>query len=385
MKVLMISDVYFPRVNGVSTSMQTYRRELESLGASVTVIAPDYGDTGNEDSILRVKASKIPFDPEDRLMSLSGAKCLAGGLGRHDIVHIQTPFIAHYAGIAVAKGWGVPCLTTYHTFFEEYFHHYIPFLPKGWLKLGARTLSRDQCNQVDEVVVPSSAMARTLEDYGVRQPIHIIPTGIPDEMYRPGNGSEFRAKHGIGRNRKMMLFVGRVAKEKNIEFLVRAAQRAKQALPGLLLVIAGEGPAEGEIRKLITALNMENNALMLGNLDRNDALIDCYAAADAFVFASRTETQGLVLLEAMAAGKPVISIAHMGTLDILKTGCGAIIPEDDEEAFAAEMIDLMRDESRREAIGEAALAHADQWRAKEIAKRMLVRYESLVKKMQTGR
>lgn len=376
---MMISDVYFPRVNGVSTSIETFRTELSKRGAEVTLIAPSYGEKENQQGIVRIPSRKVMFDPEDRLMAYGSIRRLAKALGekQFDLVHIQTPFVAHYAAVSLAKRLKLPMVVTYHTFFEEYLYHYIPFLPAAWLKGFARRFSRKQCNDVDAVVVPSSAMAQTLEAYGVEKPMHIIPTGIPERMFENGRRQEFRKKHGIAEDAPVMLFVGRVAFEKNIGFLLEATDIARKTIPGIMLIVAGEGPALKTIEKQIKSMRLESNAMLIGYMDRETQLRDCYSAADAFVFASRTETQGLVLLEAMAAGLPVISTAHMGTRDILKQGSGSVVPEDHPESFSEEMVRVMSDEKLRARLGIEAKIYAKAWSSGAMAEKMLDLYKEL--------
>ncbi|MBI3530508.1 MAG: glycosyltransferase [Betaproteobacteria bacterium] len=172
MNVLMISDVYFPRVNGVSTSIQTFRRELAALGHEVDLIAPAYPARYAEDShTLRVASRFVPLDPEDRMMKVREVRALLPRLreGRYDLVHIQTPFVAHYVGIEIADALGVPRVETYHTFFEEYLFHYVPVLPRGVLRGLSRHFSRKQCNRMNALIVPSSPMRDKLAQYGVQE------------------------------------------------------------------------------------------------------------------------------------------------------------------------------------------------------------------------
>lgn len=379
MNVLMISDVFFPRVNGVSTSIETFRNELVKRGAGVTLIAPSYGKHEAEDGIIRIPSKQVLFDPEDRMMGLGSIRRLAGTLkkGNFDLVHIQTPFVAHYAAIELAKELELPKIVTYHTFFEEYLYHYIPFLPASWMRGLARRFSRKQCNDVDAIVVPSTAMAQTLRDYGVEKPLHILPTGIPEGMFVSGSRSAFREAHGIVDNAPVMLFVGRVAFEKNIEFLLEATEIARQEIPELVLIVAGEGPALKSIEKRMHQMKLDHNVKLIGYMDREKQLKDCYSAADAFVFASRTETQGLVLLEAMAAGLPVIATAHMGTCDILKPDSGSVVPEDDPESFARQMIRVMSDSGIRRDLGLQARSYAMKWNSGAMAEKMLNLYHEV--------
>ena len=308
---------------------------------------------------MRLPARSVPFDPEDRMMGFKAALGLEPALRRErrfDLIHIQTPFVAHYAGVALSKRLGVPRVETYHTFFEEYLHHYVPVVPGAWTRALARRFSRAQCNDLDAVVVPSRAMRDVLCDYGVHVPVEIIPTGIELERLSGGNGAAFRQRHGIPPERPVLVHVGRVAFEKNIDFLLRMLVCVRAEVPEVLLVIAGEGPSSGHLQRLARRLGLERSVLFLGYLDRRDALLDCYCAGDAFVFASRTETQGLVLLEAMALGLPVVSTAVMGTRDILDAAPGGVgAARSTKRSSPPSVVDLLRDPAAaRAAVARSA-------------------------------
>lgn len=380
MKILMVSDVYFPRINGVSTSIETVVRELRAGGDSVTLIAPNYGGESPDDNVFRISSRVVPLDPEDRMMSYRATVKLAGRLidRGFDIVHIHTPFVAHYAGLELARLLGIPCVATYHTFFEEYLFHYVPVLPRRWLRAAARSFSRRQCNQLDAVIVPSTAMRSVLCAYGVTSPMHVVPTGIPSERFTPVSGASFRSRLGIDPGRPVALFVGRVAFEKNIEFLVGAVDMARKDIPDLLLVVAGEGPALKTLRTIVAERNLDGAVLFVGYLDRNSDLIECYCAADVFVFASLTETQGLVLLEAMSLGLPVVAIAAMGTIDLLSEGKGALIAPASEIDFARTLARVLRDRALRAELSVQATAFAATWDARGITQRLRALYAEMV-------
>lgn len=380
MNILMVSDVYFPRINGVSTSIETFRAELEAAGDAVTLIAPRYGGEAPDEKIVRIAARVVPFDPEDRMMSHGAVARLADRLrgGAYDVVHIHTPFVAHYAGLKLARALGVPCVATYHTFFEEYLFHYVPMLPRSWLRAAARTFSRRQCNDVDAVIVPSTAMRDALHNYGVTSRIQVLPTGIPRERFQPVCGAPFRARYGIAAQRPMALFVGRVAFEKNIDFLLRAVDRARRQMPDLLLVIAGDGPALNALQDTVARRKLDGNVMFVGYLDRGSDLLECYCAADVFAFASLTETQGLVLLEAMSLGLPVVAIAAMGTRDILAQGRGALVASASEPDFAAKLVRVLCDVSLRVALAQQAQEFAATWDAAGIAQRLRGFYAEMV-------
>ena len=375
MKILFISDVYFPRINGVSTSIRTFVKQMQEMGHTVHLIAPDYEVQTEDDAwIKRIPARSIYFDPEDKLMkygvALDGLMALRNE--KYEIVHIHTPFVAHYLGLKLAHLLDVPCVETYHTFFEDYLHHYLPFIPKGIAKGIARFISRRQCNAVDAIVAPSQPMLDVLRQYGVKSKAEVVPTGLQAHSFAKADGAAFRAKYGIEIDRPMGLFVGRVAFEKNISFLLRMWVDLIKKQPNALLVIAGEGPAEASLHALSKALNLEDNIKFIGYLDRNTELNACYQSADVFVFSSLSETQGLVLLEAMAQATPVVAIAELGTKSILIEGEGALIAPHDEGIFADKVYALLSDQARRDDLGNAAYNYAKtRWTDRAQAERMI--------------
>lgn len=379
----MLSDVYFPRVNGVSTSIKTFRDDLRRLGHECVLVAPEYpiaAETQDDSDILRIPSWQVPFDPEDRLLSWSGLKKWTASLapGAFDIIHVQTPFTAHYAGLRIASKVGAPVIETYHTYFEHYLHHYVPFLPSAITKAAARKLTLSQCEAVGAVISPSEQMANALRAYGVRAPINILPTGLPDSAFMQGDRARFRTKYAIGETRPTALYVGRVAHEKNIDFLVHMLVDLRRRVPDVLLVIAGEGPAEGHIRKLVATLDLDANVQFVGYMDRSTTLLDCYKAADVFVFASRTETQGLVLLEALTQETPVVSTAVMGTANVLDGMKGAIIAPEDIAGFSTLVASVLNDPALRQSLSQQALSDAKAWSSSAMTSRLVEYYDGLI-------
>jgi len=382
MNILFISDVFFPRVNGVSTSINIFATELKALGHQVTLIAPSYSDEDkHEEWIVRVPSHKIYFDPEDRLMNFGKLKALLPWIrDRHfDVIHIHTPFTAHYVGIHFGKKLDIPVVETYHTFFEDYLHHYLPFIPQFISRKLARTISRRQCNAVDGIVSPSKPMLDVLKQYGIKTPSEVVATGLDDSSFANVDGEHFRISHDIPLTQPMLLFVGRVAHEKNINFLLEMHVKLIRNHPDALLVITGEGPAEESIKHSIEKLGISNKVRMIGYLDRSHELIACYKAADIFVFASKSETQGLVLLEAMAQGTAVVALAELGTKSILIEGEGVLIAKDDVDDFAHKVSVLLSDPTKRQMIGERGRQYAqEKWGAGTLAKKVFKFYKNTI-------
>ncbi|MGP9767385.1 glycosyltransferase [Halomonas sp. AOP13-D3-9] len=384
MKILMISDVYFPRVNGVSTSIASFLGALERLGHSVTLICPDYplGQVA-EPGVMRIRSRRIPGDPEDRMMRYRDLLALTPQLAdvAFDLIHVHTPFTAHYAGVALGRRLNIPVIATYHTLFEEYIHHYIRWLPRRWLRLAARRLSVHQCQQLDALVAPSRAMQDALSRYGVTTPTTVIATGLALESFCHSQGgqddSDFRTHYNLPQEAQLLLYVGRAAFEKNIDFLIDMLPKVLAEHPTTRLIITGEGPAHDSLVQRAQEVGVADAVLFLGYLGRNGPLQAAYRAADVFVFASRTETQGLVLLEAMALGTPVVSTAMMGTLDVLKEGEGCLIAEDNHDDFAAKVNRLLSDEPLRQQLAERAQSYAASWHEDAKSEELVALYRKL--------
>jgi 1,2-diacylglycerol 3-alpha-glucosyltransferase len=387
MKILMLSDVYFPRVNGVSTSIRTFALALARMGHAVTLVAPEYDDRGaavvvddgDAFELIRLPSRTIFFDPEDRLIRRGALHAALGKLAARpwDVIHIHTPFRAHQLGVWLSQACGAPTVETYHTYFEEYVGHYLPWLPAGLTRMLARRLSRRLCHDVDHLIVPSLQMVGVLARYGVETPHTVLPTGIELDEFRNGDGARFRAKHGIDAARPVLVTVSRLAVEKNIAFLIEVVRRLVREFPELLFVIAGEGPDAPRLRKLAADLVERGHVRFFGNLDRRSELLDAYRAGDAFVFASPTETQGLVLIEAMALGVPIVSTAVMGTAMVLDGAGSAVVSEENVEAFAAHTAALLRDPSRRAALAAAGPQDALAWSNETLMARAVALYERL--------
>ena len=383
MNILMISDVYFPRVNGVSTSMQTFCRELVSRGHAVTIVAPDYGvpDGETEFEMIRLPSRRIFFDPEDRLIKKSAARSVVHDLARRswDVIHIHTPFRAHQIGVELARMTGRPTVESYHTYFEEYIANYLPWFPPSVLRFFVRRFSRSLCGNIDHMVVPTTEMAEVLRGYGIETPSTVVPTGIRLDEFANGDGARFRRTHGIGETQPMLLTVSRLAIEKNIDFLLEVARVLKAEFDDFVFVIAGEGPDAPRLQRLTRSLGLDRYVRFLGNLDRRTTLLDCYSAADVFMFASSTETQGLVLIEAMACGAPIVSTAVMGTATVLRDTRSALISTGDLNEFASLVARLMRSPEERKTLSAAGPHDAARWSAPVLMQKVIAMYETLAK------
>ena len=383
MKILFISDVYYPRINGVSTSIKSFKENLEQLGHEVRLIAPEYNNhLCSEKWIKRVPSFQVPYDPEDRLMNYFELKKLKKWVEseKFDLIHIHTPFMAHYFGLNLRKTLSIPCIETYHTFFEDYLHHYIPWLPEKFGRLFARWVSRRQCNSVDGVVVPSKPMLDVLTQYGIDKPMSVIPTGIDKHFLTKRNSDVFKLNYQLPMDKKILLYVGRVAKEKNIEFLLHVVKNISRECKDILLLITGEGPADKDLDLKIKELGIYKFVKRLPYLDRGNELPQCYSAADVFVFSSKSETQGIVPLEAMAQGTPVVAIAEMGIASIIKNNEGAFATKDNLEEFVSCVKKLISNDKLHTSQSKKAYKYVkENWAASVQAEKVVSFYKASIK------
>jgi 1,2-diacylglycerol 3-alpha-glucosyltransferase len=393
MKILMTTDTYWPRINGVTVAVDTLRKSLAALGHEVSVLAPSYpasrGDPRDGAGIHRFPSFRPPMSPEDRLVFpfLAGRVRRLMETLRPDIVHIHTEFVLGEAGRTYAQRTGTPLVMTCHTLWEQYLSSYIPELPGSVSHRMVRRLSKRFYREADRIIVPSEAMRALFVRYGIVRPIAVIPTGVDIDSFAAGtaegDGETLQGSFPLPGNRRILLYAGRVAHEKNLDLLLSVLGRILPEVPQAFLVIAGDGPARREMESQVAELGLGSSVLFTGFLNRS-ALSSLYSMAEVFCFASKTETQGLVLLEAMAHGVPFVALSHGGTADILVDGRGGFVAEEDPDLFAGKVLAILEDRALRERLGRAARAHAGDWTASKMAERLLAVYGEAILRSAAG-
>ena len=383
MKIALVTDTYFPRINGVSTSTQIFGEEFVKLGHEVHIYAPAYPSQIDENDHLKVfrfPSWYLFFDPEDRLAKPWDDRKLVQQFidNKYDIVHTQTPFTLGGPAVKWARKSGAKVVHTYHTLFAAYTEHYLWFLPKALGVWYANNASRRYCNSCDLLITPSTEMKNVLLSYNVTKPVEVIPTGIRLERFQGKDSQRFRNLKGYKPEDQVVLFMGRVAGEKNIDFLMRVVHRLKPKVPNLQFLIAGEGAAKKDLEKMADGMGMNGYVHFAGYLSKEDWR-DCYAGSDLFVFASITETQGLVVTEAMAAGTPVVAVGEMGIKDVMASGRGGLVTRLNEDEFTEAVYQMLTDKALYNQKKSETLSEADKWSSTSMAKRMLGAYENLLK------
>jgi len=386
MKIGIFSECYLPTLNGVVVSIETFRCELEKMGHEVFVFAPETEGFVDKDKkhVFRFPSFRwpgqkeyplaYPFFPNEIIKKIKSLNL--------DIIHAQHLFTIGNFGLRMARSLDIPIVYTYHTLIAEY-THYVPILSKVSKKVIIH-LSKEFCNSCDQIVTPSESMAKILKTYGVATPIEAIPTGIHIEKLRDHFPAKvIRAQWDIPENRKILLYLSRIAKEKNIDFLLRTIKLLlfkrlkKHKIADFHLLMVGGGPELEFYKNKVRQMGLENYVTFTGMI-KNDLATRYYGAADIFVFPSITETQGIVVSEAMAAGTPVVAVNKMGPSDLIKNGQDGYLTDLNISEFTAKIEKLLDNEKVYKEISANAKENAKDFSSLACAKKLEKLYEETI-------
>ncbi len=317
MNILMMTNAYKPLVGGVERSLEIFTDAYRARGHRVLIVAPDQPRCDPaETDVVRVPAI-CNFNGTDFSVRLPVPGALDTALAdfRPDIVHSHHPFLIGDTALRVAARCRIPIVYTNHTFYERY-THYVP-IDSPAMKRFVVSLSTAYANLCDRVFAPSESVAAIIKDRGVETPVDIVPTGIHVEDFQRGDGRGFRKKHGIPEEGFLVGFVSRIAPEKNMAFLSEAVAEVLAEETRAHFLLVGSGPSRDEVLALFRSAGCAERVCAAGTLQGRD-LADAFHAMDVFVFASLSETQGIVLAEAMSAGVPVIALDAPGVREVVE-------------------------------------------------------------------
>ncbi|HEY9181304.1 MAG TPA: glycosyltransferase [Candidatus Baltobacteraceae bacterium] len=364
MRAGFFTEVYHPIVNGVVASIDGLASGLRALGHEVYCFAPAMpGYEEHGEPVFRMPSLPLPAPTAYRLtLPVVSRRNRHAIINRLDVLHAHSPFVTGWMAVRYARRLRIPLVYTYHTQLEEY-AHYVPFEAHA-TRRAASTLTRGFANLADAVIVPSASMRDHLADLGVSVRVEVIPSGIDLRQFNSGTRSAaLREKLGVRSGERMLLFVSRLAREKNVDLLVDAVRAC--SVP-VRLIIAGDGPERASLEQRAAESGVADRIVFLGPVERH-ALPDLYASADAFVFASVTETQGLVLVEALAAGALVIAAEAPPVREVVD-GAGQLVPPDARAfARAIEQVPASPDPAQTARACAAAARYSIERQAESVA------------------
>ncbi|WP_296662209.1 MULTISPECIES: glycosyltransferase [unclassified Treponema] len=399
MKIAMFTDAYFPRINGVTVSVHSFAEGLCKLGHEVCVVCLEYTEEQQKSSffdeksndekspfkILRIPSAAIAFSKEDRMMRLDKWHLVKKSMDEFqpDVIHINSEWTVGYFGAIYCRHRHVPFVFTFHTLWEDYLANYVSFMPASGLKKIGMEVVRFYLKRADVIIAPTKRIAEVVERYGIKRKANILPTGIPDSKLEY---SEKKSKAVYAtlfkkfpelKGKKILLFVGRIVKEKNLPFLFDVLEKVQKSQPDTALLFVGGGPYLNELKESAKSRGLEKSVFFTGYIDGND-LIYFYKLACVFTFPSKTETQGLVTVEAMLSALPVVAIGEMGTVDVMQGDNGGFMVKDDVEEFSNKTLKLLQNASLHKEKSEQALKWGNKWKISSLTPKLLECYQKAI-------
>jgi 1,2-diacylglycerol 3-alpha-glucosyltransferase len=379
MRILMLTNTYPPIVSGVAKSIVAFDLEFRRRNHEVRIIAPEADDdTGDDPHVVRVPAIQH-YNGTDFPLPVPSPGLVAATVDdfRPDIIHAHHPFFMGNTALRMARSREVPLVFTHHTMWDQYTHYTAVDTPATARFVGA--LTAGYANLCDAVIAPSRGVAILLRERDVSTRIEIIPTGVDVSKFSHGDGAGFRKQHGIPTTALVIGYVGRLQPEKNLAFLAESVARFMTDESRAHFLAIGSGPSSEEIRAAMAQAGCEDR-LHLPGVCQDQDLIDGFHAMDVFAFASRTETQGMVLTEAMAAGKPVIALDAPGVNDVVRDRAnGRLISVAHRQLFAQALAWFAaRTPKERTMLSSNARRTAERFSMARQARRALNLYESLL-------
>jgi len=352
MRVALFTETFLPKVDGIVTRLRHTVEHLQRTGNRVLVIAPEGGITEHKGAkVFGVSGFPLPLYPELKLALPRPAIGQAIEEFQPDIIHVVNPAVLGLAGIFHAKSLNIPLVASYHTHLPQYLQHYGLGMLEGLLW----EILKTGHNQAELNLCTSTAMVEELTNRGIER-VDLWQRGVDTEFFHPDLKSAQMRSH-LSQNHPespLLLYVGRLSAEKEIERI----KPILEAIPESRLALVGDGPHRQALEKHFAGTNTHFVGYLAGQ-----ELGSAFASADAFIFPSRTETLGLVLLEAMAASCPVVAARSGGIPDIVTDGVNGYLfePEDDDQGAITATKRLLEQAQEREVIRQNARAEAERW------------------------
>jgi len=360
MNICMFTNTYLPHVGGVANSVRSFEQELQRHGHRVSVVAPEFEDAVAAENVQRVAAVQ-KFNGSDFSVRLPQPWLISDFVDdvQPDVIHSHHPFLLGDSALRAAGERRLPLVFTHHTLYEHY-THYVP-LDSEPIRRFAVQMATEYANLCSHVIAPSDSIKQLLEKRGVETPITTIPTGIDLEFFDSGDARRFRERFRIPREALIVGHVGRLAEEKNLNFLCRAVADYVGSHASAVFVIVGDGesrePMETQLRNCLPA-----DRLVFTGKQTGQDLADAYAAMDVFAFASQSETQGMVIAEALAAGTPIVALDGPGVREVVCDQNGELLPQDaTEKDFSMALAQILDDTSRLGRLSEVARSSAAEY------------------------
>ncbi|GHV83087.1 glycosyl transferase family 1 [Spirochaetia bacterium] len=393
MKIVMFTESYWPRVNGVTISVESFAAALRKNGHTVLIICPFYPQADlpprlslsnqenegkiPESCIIRVPSVPLFISKEDRLSKSHKMFWVSKRIDKFepDIIHINSEFVTADFGYYFARTRMIPAIYTAHTLWKDYMVNYMPKLPMFVLRIILWIVMSLSIRRAYRVITPSKAMYSVAMKYKPKKEPYILPSGIDTSLFNNSkeDADKFREiiemKYPNLKQKRILLFAGRVGREKNIDFILNIAPKIIERHPDTIFVIVGNGPDMFWYRAECDSRGISGNIIFTGYMERRDLSL-MYSISTLFVFPSLTETQGMVTIEAMISGIPVVAIGENGTLTVMNGDNGGFMVKNDIDEFTQRIFDLLEDKELYARKSAEAREYASNWSIEIMTKRL---------------
>ncbi len=382
MKIAIFTDAYKPLLTGVVNSVDLMRRGLEAQGHEVYVVAPVFAGYADADPrVFRYPAIKLPAKVPTPLAIPIAPRLFRRIAGlKPDVIHSQHPFSVGRAGAAIAQRLDLPLVYTFHTQYEQY-AHYVPFNRPlvQWL---TRRVVAAYASRCDVVVCPAPSIVTLLRSYGISRPVAVVNNGIDLTSFEQARSDGLRRRLGISAAAPVAIFAGRLAVEKNLDFMLAAFGAVTREVADARLLLVGEGADADRLRRVVRSRRLDGRVVFTGRVPYEE-IPSYYAASDVFVMTSLTEVRPLAILEAMAAGLPIVAVDASGAADTITSGADGLLAPGDVPAFAQVLSRLLRSADLRHRLGAQARITARQYSIFTTTRRLAEIYAQTIEARRT--
>ncbi len=382
MNIAIFTNNYLPNPYGVTTSIESFRKQFEKKGHTVYIFSPENKDYEDKNpNVFRYPSIdikyKIKFPIPIPYSSEIDKKIKELDI---DIIHSQHPNLLGDAAAKWARKKNIPLVFTWHTLYNKY-THYVPLVPEKILSKIATVNAAKYANKADQVVIPTASIKEIIMGWGIdNKNIIDIPTGVEASYFENANGQSIRKKLGVKSSQKLIMSISRLTREKNVIFLLKVMIKVLKINPDAVLVFGGEGYLREEMQKMVEREGLIRKIIFPGIIEKDD-MKNYFKAADIFVYASKSETQGTIITESMYSALPIVALDATGSSSLIENEKTGILAPDNENEFAKAINMLIKDDEKRKILGENAKAVAESKYTSEVcADRMLETYKKTIKR-----
>ncbi|MDP3953436.1 MAG: glycosyltransferase [bacterium] len=378
MRIGIFTNNYKPIVGGLTVSIVSFRQGLERLGHDVYVFAPRFeGYKETDKRVFRYPSAPIKYKTQYPIAIHTNKDQKYFADAKIDLVHALHPWVVGKYGLRLARRFRVPIVFTNHTMYPLYIDYVPKILPRrlamGFIERSAMRFA----NKVDAVIAPTRGVKEYLQRNGVKKPIYVVPSGIEQKSLRKTPPAGLRKRFGIPKDHKILLNLSRISPEKNLPLILEAYQKVLMEYPKTSLVMAGGGPYLETLKGIARQMGLESKVFFTG-LVQMDQRGGYFKEGDIFVHSSLSETQGLILIDSMAVGVPIVAVKATGVVDVVEDGQSGLLTDGSADALAKGVLRLLRDDKLREKLAKGASQRAKEYTIEKTSRKLEEVYKEVL-------